>query len=242
MAVKAVVDTLDDVPEGLRPEYESVEGGKFALKVEGLEDGSIHPAVGALARAKKREADARGKAEAKVKELAEKLEGVSREREDLLKGVVPKENVERLETSYKEKLAGREAELNTEITRLNGSLREVLVDNVAHSIASKLVDDPIRIPVLLPHIAPRLTVEIGADGKANTRVLDREGKPSAATIDDLQKEFLANPMFSPLVLGSRATGSGASSGSGAGGAPQKIDLRKASLAEKEAYYKARAQQ
>jgi len=241
MAVKAVVDTLDEVSEALKQEYEAIEGGKFALKIEGLEDGSIHPAVGALARAKKREVDARGKAEAKVKELQEKLDGVSKEREDLLKGVVPKENVERLETSYKEKLAGRENELNAEIGKLTVSLREVLVDNVAQDIAAKLVDDPMRIPVLLPHIVPRLTVEMGTDGKAITRILDKEGKPSAATQEDLRKEFLANPMFAPLVLGSRATGGGATGGSGTGGAPQKIDLNKASLAEKEAYYKARNQ-
>ena len=37
MALKAIVDTLDAVPEAVRGEYEQRDG-KFVLKVEGAED------------------------------------------------------------------------------------------------------------------------------------------------------------------------------------------------------------
>jgi hypothetical protein len=230
MAVKAVVTSLEGIPEALQAEYAPGEGGKFYLNLEGLEAGAAdpHPAVGELARAKRREAEGKTKAEAKAQELAAKLEATILEKENLLKGTVPKDNFAALEASYKERSEREKGELKAslegEISKLSGSLKTVLVDNVAMSIASSIAADKVQIPVFLPHIAPRLAVEIGADGKATTRVLDREGKPSASTIEHLAKEFVANPMFAPLVLGSKATGGGASGGSGGGGAPQKPGL------------------
>jgi hypothetical protein len=61
-----------------------------------------------------------------------------------------------------------------------------------------------------------------------TRILDREGKPSAFTIDDLKKEILANKEFSPILKASNATGGGASGARGSGGAGSsgKIDFSK----------------
>ena len=52
--MKAIVDKIEDVAEGLRGEYAAGEGGKFYLKLEGLEagNGSNHPAVAEVLRAK----------------------------------------------------------------------------------------------------------------------------------------------------------------------------------------------
>lgn len=241
--IKTVVSNLEELPESLRPEYKPGDGGRFYADLE-VVDGKIdHPAVAALVRSKKLESENRSKAEAKVKELSEKLDTMKAEMEASLKNVIPKENADRLEASYKatmaEKIAEVEAQLKGEIGTLSESLREVLVDSVAQKLSAELAGE--NADLLRPHVLPRLAVE-RVDGKAVTRVLDLDGKPSAATIEDLKKELLATKKFFPILIGSKATGGSAHGGTGGGSAPQKLDLSKASLAEKEAYYRARNKQ
>lgn len=59
----------------------------------------------------------------------------------------------------------------------------------------------------MPHIKSRLSVEEG-----KTRVVDAAGHPSAFTIDDLEKEFRSNQLFAPVIIGSKATGTGGEGG------------------------------
>jgi hypothetical protein len=54
----------------------------------------------------------------------------------------------------------------------------------------------------LPHFADehyknRLKADF-SDGKAVTRVLDKDGNVSAASLEDLEKEILANPEYKPF--------------------------------------------
>lgn len=127
-----------------------------------------------------------------------------------------------LEKSWQEKLATTQAEKDAEITRLNSSLTNVLVDNVATTIANELALQG-SANVLLPHVRSRLAVDY-VDGVPMTRVLGPDGKPSAATIDELKSEFAANTAFAPIIAGSKASGSGAS-GAGRGGAASKTMKR-----------------
>ncbi|MEX5734662.1 hypothetical protein [Providencia hangzhouensis] len=76
-----------------------------------------------------------------------------------------------------------------------------MVDNVAQTLATKLAGD--AAPLIMPHIKSRLSVEEG-----KTRVVDSAGHPSAFTIDDLEKEFRSNQLFAPVIIGSKATGTG----------------------------------
>lgn len=62
--------------------------------------------------------------------------------------------------------------------------------------------------VLLPHVRNRLTVDY-VDGAPITRVLGPDGKPSAATLDELKQELAANEAFAPIIAGSKASGGGA---------------------------------
>jgi hypothetical protein len=83
--------------------------------------------------------------------------------------------------------------------------------------------------LLLPHIKSRLTTEL-VDGEYVTRVLDREGKPSAHSIEELQKDVMQDKRYSAIIKGSKASGGGASGGTGAkpangSGAPA-VDLSK----------------
>jgi hypothetical protein len=238
MAVKAVLTSLEGVPDSLKGEYTKGEGGVFFLSVEGLEDGAAvqHPAVAALAntmRNVKVERDKAATASAALKaesaDIKARYEALSTEHQGLLKGTVPKDNIAALEKSWEEKRTRDLAEVtkvkDTEIGDLSTALNSVLVDSQAQALAAKLVKDPIHIPVLLPFIKSRLTIERKGT-EASTRVLDAEGKPSASTLDDLGKEIVGDPKFAVILLGSKASGGGANQGHGGGGAPPVKDVDK----------------
>lgn len=137
-----------------------------------------------------------------------------------------------LEKSWQDKLAQAQAEKDAEISRLNSSLTNVLVDNVATNLANELALQG-SANVLLPHVRNRLAVDY-VDGAPITRVLGPDGKPSAATIDELKAEFAANVAFAPIIAGSKASGSGAGGGNGGGAAPSG-NRSKMTPADKAAY-------
>lgn len=231
MALKAILESLDGLPDEIKSEYKKGDDGKYHLDVEGLDD---HPGVGALKRAKDYEKAERQKLAKQLSDLQAQLDALIEERDGILKGAIPKSDVEKLENSYKEKLARREKELSDQISALTSNLQTMLVDNVAQSIASKISTAP---ELILPHIKARLKAEFN-EGKAVTRVLDKDGNPSALSIEDLQKEIVANPVFAPIIIGSKASGSGAEGGHSGSGAPSKIDYAKASPKEIAAHIKA----
>ena len=147
------------------------------------------------AKAAKREAEERAKAEAE--ELARKSGDVAA-----------------LEASWAEKLAKRERELSAQIETMQGSITTMTVDNVAVRLANEIAV-PGSADILIPHIKSRLAAE-QRDGQFITVVRDAQGKPSAASLDDLKTEFTTSPAFAPVIVGSKASGGGAN-GSGQGG-------------------------
>lgn len=128
-------------------------------------------------------------------------------------------DVESLEKSWNEKLAKTQAEKDAEIERLNGSLKTIMVDNVATTIANELALQG-SASVLLPHVRARLAVDY-VDGQPITRVLGADGKPSASTLDELKQELSANEAFAPIIAGSKASGGGAGGAKGGGAATLK---------------------
>lgn len=125
-------------------------------------------------------------------------------------------NIEALEKSWADKLKAREAELSQQLESSQTWINELTVGQTATSLAAELAVQG-SAKALLPHIRSRLKTEV-RDGKPTVVVLDAEGKPSAATIDDLKSEFMNDPAFGPLIVGSKASGSGRPNGSG-GSAP-----------------------
>jgi hypothetical protein len=205
---KAEFAKLSDI---MKAEYKADDTGEnFTLDLTDFED------PGALKRAKDHEKENRKEVEKQLKIATDKLAALEEEREGMLKGSVPKGDVEKLEKSYKEKLTKRESELLGEMNGLRTNLNTMLVDNVANQLAAEISTAP---KLMLPHIKARLSPEY-SEGKASTRILDNEGKPSAMTLDDLRKEFLANNDFSSILVGTKASGSGAA-GAGGGRAPVK---------------------
>lgn len=120
-----------------------------------------------------------------------------------------------LETSWQGKLDAAVKVEKDRADKLEGQLRVLLVDNAALAIANEISTDP---DLIMPVITKRLKAELDGD-TAITRVLDADGKPSAANIDDLKKELVANTKYARIMKGSNASGGGAGGQQNGGGAP-----------------------
>lgn len=217
MAIKRLIDAaaFAALNATLQVEYKKQDDGSFVLDLTDYESPQK------LLDAKNHEKTARQAAEKAARELQASLDSLTEERDGLLRGAIPKADVEKLEGSWKTKLAAREKELTAQIDAANGTLQTLLVDNVAQSMASEISTAP---AVLLPHIQKRLKTEKNAEGKFETKVLDKDGKPSALTVAELKEEFRLHPDFKAIITASRASGGGAGGGGGGGGAaPGKIN-------------------
>lgn len=186
---KAEYEKLSDA---LKSEYIS-DGDDYKLDLDGDED------TGALKRAKDRETQLRRDAEKKAKELEEQLAAIS-DTDARKKG-----DIETLEKSWQKKEGETKAAYDARIAKLEGHIKTSLVDTVASQIAHKISSAP---ALILPHIKARLAADLEGDTPL-TKVLDKDGKPSAFTVEDLTKEFLANKDFSAIMIGSKASGGGA---------------------------------
>lgn len=201
---KAEYDKLSDA---IKAEYIE-DGDGFRLDIDGDED------TGALKRAKDREAQLRRDAEAKLREAQEELDRINGD--DARK----KGDIATLEKSWQKKLEDQKAEYEGKVSKLTTHTTKTLVDNVATQIATKISNAP---ALLLPHIKSRLQADFEGDAPV-TRVLDKDGKPSAMTVEELAAEFVANKDFSAIVTASKASGgAGKPSNNSGGGAPNNSD-------------------
>lgn len=228
MTLQVELESLDGVDENLRGLYKE-QHGKFRLNVDGLEDTS------ALKRAKDHEKQARKQAERQAKEFQDQLEALQEKinagKDDDAK---KKGDIEALEKSWQDKLTKREKALLGQIDGLNDNLRTLLVDREAVRIASELAIEG-SAEILVPHIKSRLGVE-QKEGRFVTVVNDAESKPSALTLDELKQEFANHTAFAPVIVGSKASGGGAS-GSKGGSAAHSGDLSQMSRKEKLDYFR-----
>lgn len=213
--------------DALKAEYIE-DGDGFRLDVDGDED------TGALKRAKDREAQLRKDAEKEAKELRERLESI--EGDDARK----KGDIATLEKSWQSKLEKQREEYEAKVSKLTSHTTKTLVDNVASQLAHKISNAP---AIIMPHIKSRLIADFEGDTPV-TRVLDKDGKPSALTIDELANEFVANKDFSAIITASKASGGAGKPSQNGGGAPKfngqsdkPADLSKMNPAELAAHLK-----
>lgn len=113
-----------------------------------------------------------------------------------------KGDVSALEASWQKKLDDAAAAGAKVADALRGQLRTLLVTNKAMEIATAISTVP---ELLIPAIEKRLQADIDGDN-AKTRVLDADGKPTAATLDELKQEFVANDKYAAIIIGSKASG------------------------------------
>ncbi len=181
MALKAILDSLEGLPDDVAKEYKENDDGKFVLDVEGLED------TGALKRAKDHEKKRRQAAEGKTAELESKLADLEEQLaalDDPGKSKIDDKQRVKLEQRIKE----LEGQLTTKEQSLLGEINRLTSEATATKLAADLTDSP---NLLLPHIRSRLVTEI-EDGKAVVKVRDADGDVGSMTIEDLRKEFTSN--------------------------------------------------
>lgn len=144
-------------------------------------------------------------------------------------------DVEALEKSWSEKLATETKQRDEKLTEYQQMINRMTIGSEAQRLAAALAL-PGSADVLLPHIERRLQVEV-KDGAPIVRVLDKDGKPSALSVADLQKEIEGNAAFAPLLVGSAANGSGRPGGKGEAGSKtmSRSDFDKLSASEQDAF-------
>lgn len=175
--------------------------------------------VTGLKQAKQNEVEAHKLTKKELGELKTTFETTKTELstfQELAKSNVPKANFDALEASYKAKEAQMITAHKAATDGLNGTLTKLLVDAEANRIAGEISTAP---SLILPHIKARLSAEIDAEGNGKTRVLGLDGKPSALSLSDLTKEFVANKDYSAIMKATKSTGSGAPGGGAGSGAP-----------------------
>lgn len=195
---KLTKNAYDNADEAVKLLYKE-SNGSYVLDLEGDDDNDVDE----LRRAKDRETQAARDLRKQLKEAQEQLAELNgndaRKRGD----------VEALEKSWKEKLERREQELSQTLAKKDGFIKQMLVQDRAEALATKISNAP---ALMRRVIQERLLVELDGD-EPQLRVLDKDGKPSAMTLADLEKEMVANPEYAPIVIGSKATGGGAGTGS-----------------------------
>lgn len=206
MALKRKIskEKFDSLSDELKFEYKKVGEDEYVLQTEGDED------TGALKRAKDREAERAREAEERADKLQTDLDALnaSRSRKD--------RDLDSLTKAHETALNTQKAEYEAKLEKSNGYIRTTLVDSVANDLAHKISKSP---ALILPHIKARLAADLDGDTPV-TRVLGKDGKVSASTLEDLQKEFVANKDFASIIIASQASGGAGPASRSNGGAVQ----------------------
>lgn len=236
MALKLVVDKLDEVPEALRGEY-TEKDGKFHLNVDGIEDNAP------LKKALESERKARVALEAKIKtweksgktpeEIADLIAQASKAEEERLQNAGEWDKLKaQMNVKHDDAVKALQAKLDAkdgEIKSMRRSLESHLIDAEATAAiaAAKGVPD-----LLLPHVQ-KLVKVVEDNGKYTVQVVDSKGDPRVngkgdpLSIGDLVTELKATDVFGRAFESSGNTGSGSRQGSGGGG-PQNITVKRRS--------------
>lgn len=212
MALKAILDNVDSLPDDIKKEYKQGQDGKYYLDVDGIDH---HPGVATLRNAMQNAKAERQAARDEAASFKAQFEKAQDDLDDMRRGAIPKADVEALEGSYKRKLSETENQYKERVGKLTSALDKNLRQATAVRMAGELFSDA---ELGLPYILPRLKVEEDGDDFV-VKVLDANGQPSASTLEDLQKEIVQNKKFAPILRGTRASGGGANGGNGGGGAP-----------------------
>ena len=212
---KSDFDSFDD---GLKSFYLESDDG-YSLDAEDRDDGP-------LKRAKDRESQEKKDAQAKVKELQAKIDGIGTE--DARKNG----DIDTLYKSFESRTDALKSEFAEKSSKKDNIIKELLVDSVAEKLAYEL--SPKSGHFLVPQIIDRLHADMDAD-KPTTRVLDKDGNPSLQTLAELKKELIADERNSAIIEGSKASGSGATGSKGSNGSAK--SLKDMTAAEEIAYSK-----
>jgi len=256
MGLKAIVAKLEDVAEGFRSLYRTVDG-KFVLDVDEVDGFALENITGLRTALSKEREDRRTAQESltKATDSLKAFEGLdpktTREKltkaEELLK-IDPQKEADRLTS---ERVKGW---TDTEGARFKGELeaRDKKLASLTTALAREMIESKAvlaitaakgKVKPLLPHVLAKCRVR-EVDGAYVAEVLDVNGNPrldsegKPVKVDQLVTEFKADPDFAGNFEGTGRSGSGSGPGAGpgaggGGGTPptKSVDRIKAGLEE-----------
>lgn len=159
-------------------------------------------------RAKDREKQRADTAETQLAELQTRLTAL--EGDDAKK----RGDISAIEKSWNDKLELQKKTAEKTIATLKTQLEKTLIENAIGGVAAEIFTNPKRDARLLSD-----RVYVDYDGEVPVvRIRDKDGKPSALTLEDLKKETVDNKDYSDILIGSQASGSGGTGGNKGGGA------------------------
>lgn len=203
MALKKKLDkaAFDALTKDVQKEY-TANGDHYLLDL--ADDDAAE-----LRRAKDREAQDAAQLRKDLKALQDKiaeLEGAGGSDKN------KETDIAKLTASFESKLAklnekfeGEKKALTDKQAQRDMQTRKSMIDAAAAAIATKISTVP---TIMATTLATRFDVDFTGD-EPKLVVLDASGKPSAMTPDQLSKEFLANKEFAGILIGNKASGSGA---------------------------------
>lgn len=240
MALKAILENLDSVDEGVKPLYVQREG-KFVLDVEPV-DGFELASVGTLQTALSSERSIRGNVEKELKKFGSAWDDKEKKWVHTLDPTKAKQAVEKydqfmsfdpnkeadkvVEAKVNAAKEGLIAQYTGEISSrdernalLTSTVEDLLVTQTARAdiIAAKGVPE-----LLLPHIS-KMTRVGEKDGKFHVEVIDKDGnvrigdtRGNPMTIAQLVEEMRGSEVFGRAFEGDGTTGTGKQPNTGGG--------------------------
>ena len=208
MTIKAMLPSLDGVDDATKAFYAKdgdnylLDAGKYAASVVEKETAGLKSKLDELL-------DETKKAKAKAKE--EQNAAVRAAEEAARKAG----DVDAIEKSWSAKYEKDLGEARGEAEALRAMVGKLTAGSAAKGIAAEMAIKGSET-VLEQILSPRLKTEF-KDGEARVVVLDRDGKPSASTLDDLRKEISGDAALKPILSGTNGSGGGAAGASGGGG-------------------------
>ena len=220
MPLQLIVDSLDTVPEPLRPNYVKADDGKFRLDLDGYEDPSNLKSALQKEREAAKAASKQAKAWADLGNTPEEISALlaqhAKAEEEALKGAGQWDKLKaQMLDQHKAELAKRDEALGKSRSRLERHL--VDAQAVAAIAAHKGV-----AALLLPHV--KAAVKVVEDGDdLVVRVVDAAGNPRVnakgdyLSIADLVGEMRQDVIFGRAFEPTGTTGTGSKESPGAGG-------------------------
>lgn len=234
MALKAIIDALDGLPDGVKEHYTARDDGKFALTVDPV-DGFALEDVSGLKTALGKERTQREKLEKdviKFKDLDPDKARAALTELDELKKIDPASEADKIantkfEAAKTQLLAKHQSEmgsLSERNTFLESQIGALLIDSAA---TAALAEAKGSVELLLPHVRAHTRVK-ETDGKFTVEVIDKDGnakiadaKGTAMDIKGLVAEMRQSDTFGRAFEASGNSGSGKQPGNGGGGGQQK---------------------
>lgn len=231
MALQAVVDSLEKIPEALKAEYTKGDDGKFRLAVEGLPQPEDTTGLkSALAAERKLRADAATKVKAwdALGKSPEEIQNMlSTAEAEALEKSKKKGDFDSILKQHTEKSEKDKAAVVAERDEARSFAQNAVRSTGIQGALAKSKATPEGLDLLVERLGQRVQVEISG-GKATTKIMSADGTTpmagsgpdGSATYDDLVKE--AVKQYPSLFEGTGAGGGGKPPKNGAGGSGKTI--------------------